>query len=88
MEWLLVPPYTYWGRSFVNFALAGEFAVPPEFDPAAKLALFLPIGDAGAFSHPEATVCIDGEPLATVDRHHQEVALPARYADGARARSS
>ena len=31
--WIPVPPYTYWGRSFQNFALAGEFAVPPDFDP-------------------------------------------------------
>ncbi len=81
-DWTPVPPYTYWGRSFQNFALVGEFSIPPEFDRKQPLALYLPLGDAGAFSHPEVTVTVDGTAVATADRHHQEVSLPARYADG------
>jgi len=46
------------------------------------IALFLPIGIAGDFSHPEALVYIDGEPYAACDRHHQEVILPEKYCDG------
>ena len=83
--WTPVPPYTYWGRSFVNFALVGEFTVPPDFGRDGPLALYLPLGDAGAFSHPEVTVTIDGEIVATADRHHQELALPRHFADGAHA---
>jgi alpha-mannosidase len=52
------------------------------FSAGAPLALHLPIGDAGEFSHPEALAYIDGRPLAAVDRHHQELRLPARFADG------
>ncbi len=80
--WTPVPPYTYWGRSFVNFALAGGFAAPADFGRDGPLALYLPLGDAGAFSHPEATVTIDGEVVGTADRHHQELALPRHFADG------
>lgn len=80
--WTPVAPYTYWGRTFQDFALLGQFSTPADGDRNAALALHLPLGDAGAFSHPEATVTIDGAVVATADRHHQEVPLPARYADG------
>ena len=44
--------------------------------------LFLPIGEAGDFSHPEALVVIDDEPWAACDRHHQEVPLKPEHCDG------
>jgi len=46
------------------------------------MALFMPIGIAGDFSHPEALVYIDGEPYAACDRHHQEIILPPDLKDG------
>ena len=75
-------PNTYWGGHNVNFALRGEFTVPPDFDPAAPVALFLPLGDAGSFAHPEALAYIDGVAYATTDRFHQEFRLPDACRDG------
>jgi alpha-mannosidase len=77
----LIPPRTYWGGQDVNFALYGSFTVPADF-ASDRLALVLPLGEAGTFSHPEALVHIDGVPVATSDRHHQEMRLDPRYADG------
>jgi alpha-mannosidase len=45
-------------------------------------ALYLPLGEAGDFSHPEALVYIDGEPRAACDRHHQEIELQPDLCDG------
>jgi len=47
-----------------------------------QLLLYLPLGEAGDFSHPEALVYIDGEPYAACDRHHQEILLKPEWADG------
>ncbi|MBN8592283.1 MAG: alpha-mannosidase [Anaerolineae bacterium] len=74
-------PNTYWGGQEVNFALYGSFTVPADF-AADRLALFMPLGDARTFSHPESLVHIDGIPIASNDRHHQELRLDPRYADG------
>ncbi len=46
------------------------------------MALYLPLGEAGDFSHPEALAYIDGVPYAACDRHHQEIILPAHWCDG------
>lgn len=43
---------------------------------------FLPLGESGDFSHPEALAYIDGQPYAACDRHHQEIRLPAVWRDG------
>jgi len=74
-------PNTYWGGQEVNFALYGSFTVPADF-AADRLALFMPLGDARTFSHPESLVHIDGTPIASNDRHHQELRIDPRYADG------
>jgi alpha-mannosidase len=78
----IIPPNSYWGAQNQNFVLQTTFNVRETFSAGAPLALHLPIGDAGEFSHPEALAYIDGRPLAAVDRHHQELRLPARFADG------
>ena len=78
----LVGPGTYWGGPDVSFALHGSFTVPAEWDAAAPVALYLPLGDAGTFNHPEALAFIDGAPVATADRQHQEFILPEAYRDG------
>jgi alpha-mannosidase len=80
--WAEVPARTYWGGHDINFVLRGTFAVPPEFDPAHPAALYLPLGNAAGFSHPEALAYIDGVPTATADRHHQEFALAESLRDG------
>jgi alpha-mannosidase len=46
------------------------------------VALYLPLGESGDFSHPEALAYIDGQPYASADRHHHEILLPARCRDG------
>lgn len=80
--WPAIPPNTHWGRPAVNFVLRGAFTVPAEWAPDLPVALYLPLGDAANFSHPEALVYVDGQPFAASDRHHQEVLLPPAWADG------
>lgn len=72
-EGLLVPENSFWGEADTNFILQTTFQAPPDWQ---HTALYLPIGSAGDFSHPEALVYIDSTPYAAVDRHHQEVILP------------
>ncbi len=78
--WQTIQPGQYWGPIQQSFVLCSTFTAPPAYAPNA--ALYLPLGDAEDFVHPEALIYIDGEPLAAVDRAHQEIALPARYCDG------
>lgn len=80
--WPEIPPQTYWGEPDVNFWLYGEFEVPPNFSHIGPIALYLPLGMAGEFSHPEALIYVDGVSYSTVDRHHQEVRLAAEHCDG------
>ncbi len=83
--WLAIPWGSTWGRPRTDFVLRSRFTVPADWvdDETSLVRLRLPIGRAGDFSHPEALVLVDGRPLAACDRHHQELALPARYCDGA-----
>jgi alpha-mannosidase len=75
-------PNTYWGRPFSEFTLRTTFQVPSDWDASQPIALYLPLGDAGNFSHPEALVIVDGMTYAACDRHHQEVLLRPEWADG------
>ncbi len=81
-DWPAIPARTYWGGHDINFVLRGTFAVPADCDPVRPVALFLPLGDAAGFSHPETLAYIDGVPYATADRHHQEFALADAHRDG------
>jgi len=72
----------YWGAWRTNFILSGRFCRPTGWPANEPAALYLPIGVANDFSHPEALVYIDGVPLAGCDRHHQEIALPPAVLDG------
>jgi alpha-mannosidase len=74
---------TYWGEPGTDFVLRTEFQVPADWEPDAPVALYLPIGEAGDFSHPEALAYIDGQPHASCDRHHQEILLGPHWSDGA-----
>ncbi|HML21354.1 MAG TPA: alpha-mannosidase [Aggregatilinea sp.] len=82
--WPTIAPHDYWATPDTNFVLRTVFEIPAEFSEGEPVALFLPLGEAGDFSHPETLVFIDGEPLAASDRNHQEVRLPARYCTGQR----
>jgi len=81
-SWALIEPNTYWGHWRTNFVMRGHFQVPSDWDPDAPVALYLPLGEAGDFSHPEALAYMDGQPYAACDRHHQEILLPNEYRDG------
>ena len=79
--WQPLPPWAAWGAARENFALRTRFRVPAGWD-AARTALYLPIGVANDFSHPETLAYIDGAPVSSCDRHHQEVRVPAGFCDG------
>lgn len=79
-SWTALEPFTHWGRRDLNFILRGHFVAPSDWQ--APVALYLPLGVAGDFSHPETLVYVDGTPLAAGDRHHQEIILPAHLCDG------
>jgi len=80
--WTVIEPETYWGQWQSNFVLRTRFQVPAAWDPEIPVALYLPLGEAGDFSHPEALAFINGLPYAACDRHHQEILLSDRWQDG------
>jgi len=79
--WTPAPPGSYWIQPRKNFALKTFFSIPSDWNKN-NTALYLPIGIAGDFSHPEALVYLDGKQYASCDRHHQEVILPGEFCDG------
>ena len=81
-HWLVIEPNSYWGTWTTDFVLRSQFEVPADWDPLAPVALYLPLGSAGDFSHPEALVYVDGNAYAACDRHHQEILLPIDWRDG------
>ena len=74
--WDMIQPQDYWANPRTNFILRTKFTSGDFEWNDGPIALSLPIGIAGDFSHPEALAYIDGEPLAACDRHHQEIVLP------------
>ena len=80
--WPAIEPNTCWGQWMADFALRTRFQVPADWDPDVPVALYLPLGEAGDFSHPEFLAYIDGTPYAAGDRHHQEILLPAAWRTG------
>ena len=78
-NWEVIEPNSYWGGSDLNFVMHGEFTVPSDWDEGLPIALLLPLGETGDFSHPEALVHIDGEAYATTDRHHQDFTLADQH---------
>jgi alpha-mannosidase len=81
-SWQEINANEYWGSWMQNFVLRTTFTIPEDWDKTQPIALYLPLGEAGDFSHPEALAYIDGEPYAACDRHHQEILLRAEWADG------
>ncbi|MEE8356887.1 MAG: hypothetical protein V3R33_06215, partial [Anaerolineales bacterium] len=81
-NWVEIPTHSYWIKPRTDFVLRTTFCVPTEWKNGGSIALFLPIGISGDFSHPEALVYLDGEPYGSCDRHHQELLLPDFVLDG------
>ena len=81
--WREISPHTYWGKPRTNFLLWSQFTVPSMWAKDFPIALYLPLGEAGNFSHPEALVYLDGTACAACDRHHQEVYVDDALRDGA-----
>ena len=75
-NWETMPFGSYWGAPRTEFMIRSSFTVPTDWDSSLPIALYLPLGEAGDFSHPETLVYLDGSPYAAADRHHQEVRLP------------
>jgi len=81
-SWTVIEHNTYWGQWWTDFLLRTHFRVPGDWDPALPVALYLPLGESGDFSHPEALAYVDGTAYAACDRHHQEIMLPPQWKDG------
>ncbi len=81
-DWPVIEPNTYWGQWMTDFALRTRFQSPADWDPDVPVALYLPLGESGDFSHPEFLAYVDGVPYAACDRHHQEILLPPQWRDG------
>ncbi|MEM9320080.1 MAG: glycoside hydrolase family 38 C-terminal domain-containing protein [Pseudomonadota bacterium] len=72
---------SHWGGQDVHFVLRSRFAVPKSWE---NPALYLPLGVAGdIFTHPEALLYLDGQPVASADRYHHTIELADAYCDGA-----
>ncbi len=82
-DWQSIPWGSYWCEPLADFVLRTQFQIPSDWNVDSPIALHLPIGKAGDFSHPEALAYIDGLPYAACDRHHQEILLPPQLFDGA-----
>ena len=81
-NWQEVDAHEYWGSWLQNFVLRTKFTIPDDWQKNRPVALYLPLGEAGDFSHPEALAYIDAVPYAACDRHHQEILLKPEWADG------
>ncbi|MCK4472250.1 MAG: alpha-mannosidase, partial [Anaerolineae bacterium] len=56
-DWLIIKPGTCWGELRQDFTLRTTFTMPADWQ--SPVALFLPIGNARQFVHPEALAYID-----------------------------
>ena len=81
-SWLEIGADTYWGRWVQDFILRTRFTIPEDWDKFQPVAVYLPLGDAHDFCHPEALAYVDGIPFAACDRNHQEILLKPEWADG------
>ncbi|MBE9506586.1 MAG: alpha-mannosidase, partial [Chloroflexi bacterium] len=77
--WPVIEPGACWGEPRQDFTLRTTFAAPVDWQP--PVALFLPIGNAREFVHPEALAYIDGCAYQGINAYHQEILLPPRWCD-------
>jgi len=81
-QWQEVSANEYWGKWKQDFVFRTTFMIPADWGKSQPIALHLPFGEAGDFSHPEVLAYIDGIPYAACDRHHQEILLKREWCDG------
>ncbi len=81
-SWKEIDFNEYWGSWMQDFVLRTTFTLPEYMDATQLIAIYLPLGEAGDFSHPECLAYIDGQPYAACDRHHQEFLLKPEWLDG------
>jgi alpha-mannosidase len=81
-DWQTIQTNSHWGNKFGNFMLSTEFSIPADWPADAPIALYLPLGEAASFSHPEALAYVDGVAYAACDRHHQEFRLKDEWRGG------
>jgi alpha-mannosidase len=62
--------------------LRAHFQIPADWERESNIALYLPLGDAGDFIHPEALIYVDGVSYAACDRYHHEIRLKQEWHDG------
>ncbi len=80
--WTVIYHGENWGDWQTNFQMISTFRIPEEWKGEDPCILYLPLGGIeGDFSHPEALVYIDGNPYATVDRHHFEIFINPAWHD-------
>ncbi len=80
--WQVIEPNAVWGRWMLNFHMRTTFSVPADWPTGSPIALYLPLGEARNFSHPETLVYIDGQSYAAADRHHQVIFLRDAHRGG------
>ena len=81
-SWQVIEANSHWAGAFTNFMLRTTFEIPADWEADRAVALYLPLGEQGSFSHPEALAYIDGEAFAACDRHHQEIVLRDAWRGG------
>jgi len=79
-DWPVIEPGACWGELNQDFTLRTTFFVPNNW--LAPVALFLPIGTARQFVHPEALAYVDGCAYQGVNAYRQEILLPPHWHDG------
>ncbi|SRR6266508_6811474 len=52
-NWQEINANEYWGSWMQNFVLRTAFMIPEDWDKTQSIALYLPLGEAGDFSHPD-----------------------------------
>lgn len=80
--WGVIEPLSHWGQAGTNYVLRSSFQLPSAWPQDMPVALSLPLGEPGDFSHPETLIYVDGVAYAASDRHHQEVLLADKWRDG------
>lgn len=79
-DWDLLPWNSYWGGADKHFHIRSGLSVPAVQDferTRYDLVLHMPLGVAGdIFTHPEALLYLDNQPVASVDRYHHTIPLP------------
>ncbi|MBE2220993.1 MAG: alpha-mannosidase, partial [Anaerolineae bacterium] len=81
-QWETIAPNSHWGSWTTDFVMRTSFTIPGEWPDDTPVALYLPLGEANDFSHPEALAYIDGTAFAACDRHHQEILLTDEWRNG------